>query len=83
MAGIFTAQGLRLQVGLLVGVSYRAATNFSFLIAIPMMLAASGYEMLKSYKLLTAPGDAAFFITGFLIAFIVALLSRINIFEAA
>ncbi len=52
-----------------------AATNFSFLVAIPMMLAASGYEMLKSYKLLTVPGDAAFFIIGFITAFVVALLA--------
>ncbi len=71
----FSRSGATIAGGLLVGVSYRAATNFSFLVAIPMMLAASGYEMLKSYKLLTAPGDAAFFITGFLTAFVVALLA--------
>jgi undecaprenyl-diphosphatase len=49
----FSRSGATIAGGLLVGASYRAATNFSFLIAIPMMVAASGYEMLKSYHTLT------------------------------
>lgn len=42
-----------------------------------MMVAASGYELLKSYQTLTA-ADAGFFITGFLVAFVVALLAVIT-----
>lgn len=56
----FSRSGTTIAGGLLIGASYRAATNFSFLIAIPMMVAASGYEMLKSYDMLTS-ADAGFF----------------------
>ncbi|BBH20713.1 undecaprenyl-diphosphatase 1 [Paenibacillus baekrokdamisoli] len=70
----FSRSGATIAGGLLIGASYRAATNFSFLVAIPMMIAASGYELLKSYKLLTAD-DAMFFLTGFVVAFVVALLA--------
>jgi undecaprenyl-diphosphatase len=73
----FSRSGATIAGGLLAGASYKAATNFSFLIAIPMMVAASGYELLKSYHTLTA-ADAVFFITGFLVAFVVALLAVIT-----
>jgi len=70
----FSRSGATIAGGLLLGASYRAATNFSFLIAIPMMVAASGYELLKSYDTLTA-SDTAFFVTGFIVAFVVAYLA--------
>ncbi|WP_424765537.1 undecaprenyl-diphosphate phosphatase [Paenibacillus sp. sgz302251] len=73
----FSRSGATIAGGLLTGVSYRAATNFSFLIAIPMMVAASGYELLKSYDTLTA-SDAGFFATGFIVSFVVALLAVIT-----
>lgn len=73
----FSRSGATIAGGLLSGVSYRAATNFSFLIAIPMMVAASGYELLKSYDTLTS-SDIGFFATGFVVAFIVALLAVIT-----
>jgi undecaprenyl-diphosphatase len=73
----FSRSGATIAGGLLIGASYRAATNFSFLIAIPMMVAASGYELLKSYDTLTA-SDAGFFVTGFIVAFLVALLAVIT-----
>ncbi|SEO06202.1 undecaprenyl-diphosphate phosphatase [Paenibacillus sp. OV219] len=73
----FSRSGATIAGGLLTGISYRAATNFSFLIAIPMMFAASGYELLKSYDTLNA-SDAGFFATGFIVAFIVALLAVIT-----
>ncbi|SFJ35475.1 undecaprenyl-diphosphatase [Paenibacillus sp. UNC496MF] len=70
----FSRSGATIAGGLLSGVGYRAATNFSFLIAIPMMIAASGYELLKSYDTLTR-SDLGFFATGFVVAFVVALLA--------
>ncbi|QHT61386.1 undecaprenyl-diphosphate phosphatase [Paenibacillus lycopersici] len=70
----FSRSGATIAGGLLAGVGYRAATNFSFLVAIPMMIAASGYELLKSHGTLTA-SDAGFFATGFIVAFVVALLA--------
>ncbi|MFD1774750.1 undecaprenyl-diphosphate phosphatase [Paenibacillus rhizophilus] len=73
----FSRSGATIAGGLLAGAGYKAATNFSFLVAIPMMIAASGYELLKSYQTLTA-ADAGFFIVGFLVAFVVALLAVIT-----
>ena len=59
---------------LLVGLSRKAAAEFSFLLAIPVMLAASGYDLLKHYQEFT---DANFIAlaTGFITAFVVAYLT--------
>lgn len=73
----FSRSGATIAGGLLIGASYRAATNFSFLIAVPMMAAASGYDMLKSYKTLTA-SDLGYFGVGFAVAFVVALLAVVG-----
>jgi len=73
----FSRSGATIAGGLLTGTSYKASTNFSFLIAVPMLVAASGYEMLKSYNTLTS-ADTGFFITGFVVAFIVAMLAVVT-----
>lgn len=73
----FSRSGATIAGGLLVGTSHKAAADFSFLIAIPMMVAASGYDMLKSYKLLSA-NDITFFSIGFVVSLIVALLAVIS-----
>jgi len=59
---------------LLVGLSRKAAAEFSFLLAIPVMVAASGYDLLKHYSEFT---DANFLAlgVGFVTAFIVAYLT--------
>ncbi|MNI87978.1 Undecaprenyl-diphosphatase [compost metagenome] len=56
---------------MLSGVSYKASADFSFLIAIPIMCAASGYELLDSYKYFTSDTIMDFAI-GFVISFVVA-----------
>src|SRR5438132_13066456 len=38
--------------GMLVGMDRRTATEFSFLLALPTMIAATGYKILKSHALL-------------------------------
>lgn len=73
----FSRSGATIAGGLLSGVGYRAATNFSFLIAIPMMVAASGYELLKSYDTLDS-SDLSWFAIGFVVAFAVALIAVIT-----
>jgi undecaprenyl-diphosphatase len=50
-----------------------AATEFSFFLAIPIMFAASGFDMLKSYQFLSM-ADLPIFAIGFITAFISALL---------
>lgn len=60
--------------GLLMGINRRTIVDFSFLLAIPTMAAATGYDLLKSYTLFTA-ADAANLGIGFVVSFVVALLS--------
>jgi undecaprenyl-diphosphatase len=59
--------------GLLFGLSRRAATEFSFFLAVPVLFAASGYELLKHRALLSAD-DLGMFAVGFLFAFAAAFL---------
>jgi len=59
---------------LLVGLSRTAAAEFSFLLAVPVMLAASGYDLLKHYH----EFSEANFVTlgiGFAVAFVTAYLT--------
>ncbi|AIQ46184.1 UDP pyrophosphate phosphatase [Paenibacillus sp. FSL R7-0273] len=67
----FSRSGSTISGGMLSGVSYKASADFSFLIAIPIMCAASGYELLDSYKYFTKDTIMDFAI-GFVIAFVVA-----------
>jgi undecaprenyl-diphosphatase len=59
--------------GLLTGLSRKAATEFSFFLAIPIMFAATGLDLYKNYHLLHAH-DLPVFAAGFVMAFISALL---------
>jgi undecaprenyl-diphosphatase len=59
--------------GMLFGLSRPAATEFSFFLAIPTLLAATGYELVRNRDLLAA-GDLAMIAVGFVVAFISALL---------
>jgi undecaprenyl-diphosphatase len=69
----FSRSGSTISGGMLSGVSYKASADFSFLIAIPIMCAASGYELLDSYKNFTSE-TMGYFVIGFLISFVVAYL---------
>lgn len=52
----------------------KTAAEFSFFLAVPTMLAASGYKLLKDYKLFTAD-DLSLLLFGNVAAFIVAMLA--------
>jgi len=60
--------------GLLSGLGRKVATEYSFLAAVPVMIAATGYDLLKSWKLLEI-SDIPFFTIGFLVSFIVAAVA--------
>jgi undecaprenyl-diphosphatase len=60
--------------GLFFGLSRRAATEFSFFLAIPTLTAAALYDLVKHRHLLSAD-DLALFATGFAAAFASALLA--------
>lgn len=70
----FSRSGSTIAGGMLAGTSRAAAADFTFLMAVPIMTAATGYEMLKSYKLMSSD-DILFFAVGFTVSFVVALLA--------
>ena len=59
--------------GMLFGLSRTAATEFSFVLAIPTLFAATGYEILKGHQFLFARDLPAFGV-GFVAAFVSAFL---------
>lgn len=60
--------------GMFQGLSRTQAAEFSFFLAVPTMAAASGYKLLKTYKLLQ-PADYQTLLIGNVIAFLVGLLA--------
>ena len=59
--------------GMLFGLSRKAATEFSFFLAVPTLVAAGGYDLLKNRALLSA-SDAPIFGVGMLVAFVSAFI---------
>ena len=60
--------------GMLFGLSRAVATEFSFFLAIPVMFAASGYQLVK-YRALLSADDLANIAVGFVVSFVFALLA--------
>ena len=65
--------GATILGGMSFGLSRVAATEFSFFLAIPTMLAATLYDLLKSASSLSM-SDAPMFAVGFLVSFVSALI---------
>lgn len=59
---------------MIVGLSRKASAEFSFLLAMPVMVAASGYDLIKHYQEFTGANLIALGV-GFVTAFIVAYLA--------
>lgn len=70
----FSRSGATISGGMLMGVSRYAASEFSFLLAVPMMMGATVLDLYKSYHFLTM-ADFPMFAVGFITAFIVALVA--------
>src|SRR3954462_2378554 len=66
--------GATIMGGMLFGLSRPAATEFSFFLAIPTLLAATAYEFVRNRALL-ASGDLAMIGVGFVVAFISAFIA--------
>ena len=70
----FSRSGSTISGGVLIGLSHRAAADFTFIMAVPIMAGASFLSLLKNWQYMTM--DALpFFIAGFISAFIFALVS--------
>lgn len=65
--------GATVMGGLLLGIPRTTILVFSFLLAVPTMLAATAYDVLKSPDALLG-GNLGVLATGFIVAFVVALL---------
>jgi undecaprenyl-diphosphatase len=65
--------GATIMGGYVLGLSRRAATEFSFFLSIPVMFAATLFDLLTSRGALSA-GDAPVFAVGFVTAFVSALI---------
>ncbi len=59
--------------GLLLGLSAKAAAEFSFFLAIPTMFAATGYSLLKGFTTMTSI-EWITLLVGFLVSFIIAYI---------
>ncbi|MGL9723641.1 undecaprenyl-diphosphate phosphatase [Sodalis sp. (in: enterobacteria)] len=70
----FSRSGATISGGLLVGVSRYAASEFSFILAVPMMLGATVFDLYKSLPFLACQ-DFPMFAIGFFTALVVALLA--------
>jgi undecaprenyl-diphosphatase len=70
----FSRSGATISGGVLLGLSHRAAADFTFIMAVPIMAGASGISLLKNWQYFTM--DAMpFFVVGFISAFVFAMLS--------
>ncbi len=63
--------------GLIAKLDYETSAKFSFIISVPIMIAATGYDLLKSYHLLTQ-SDLSLIGVGFLVSFIVGYLAIVT-----
>ncbi len=66
--------GATIVGGLLTGMDRKTSAEFSFLLAIPVMAAVSGYDLLKHYQDF-ADANWGAFVIGFIVAFVVAYLT--------
>jgi undecaprenyl-diphosphatase len=66
--------GATIMGGMVFGLSRETATEFSFFLAVPIMFAATGYQVVKYRDLFTA-SDLAPFAVGFVVSFVSALVA--------
>ncbi len=66
--------GATIMGGMMSGLSRQAATEFSFFLAVPIMVAATGYQLVK-YRALLSASDLGTFAAGFVVSFAFALVA--------
>ncbi|MFB9756821.1 undecaprenyl-diphosphate phosphatase [Paenibacillus hodogayensis] len=70
----FSRSGSTISGGVLLGMSHRAAADFTFIMAVPIMAGATLLSLVKHWDSFT-PEALPFFIAGFISAFVFALIS--------
>ena len=66
--------GATIVGGMLLGLNRKIAAEFSFIMAVPVMCAAVGYDLLKSSSFLSL-SDIPIFLFGFIVSFITAIIA--------
>ncbi|HGH0150922.1 TPA: undecaprenyl-diphosphate phosphatase [Neisseria polysaccharea] len=66
--------GSTIMGGMLWGIERKTATEFSFFLAVPMMVAATAYDVLKHYRFFTLY-DVGLILIGFIAAFVSGLVA--------
>jgi undecaprenyl-diphosphatase len=70
----FSRSAATIMGGMLLGARRTVAAEYSFIAAVPIMFAATGYDFLKSYHLFES-GDLIFLAIGFIVSFFSAWLA--------
>ncbi|TDM12220.1 undecaprenyl-diphosphate phosphatase [Macrococcus lamae] len=70
----FSRSGSTISAGVLTKMSHKGASDFTFIMAVPIMAAASAKSLLSNYQYITSD-TIWFYIVGFIAAFIFGLLS--------
>ena len=73
----FSRSGSTISGGLIAGASHKVSSEFSFLIALPIMVGATGLDFIKSLDFLSV-SDIPMFAVGFVTAFVVAMLAVVT-----
>lgn len=73
----FSRSGATISGGLLAGLNHKTAAEFSFIIAVPVMIAATGYDLIKSWSFFTTDFIVMLLI-GFTVSFVVAVLAIVG-----
>jgi undecaprenyl-diphosphatase len=67
----FSRSAATIMGGMLLGAERRLAAEYSFIAAVPIMVAATGFDLLEHYALFS-PADLLFLLVGFLVSFLAA-----------
>ena len=70
----FSRSAATIMGGMILGADRRMAAEYSFIAAVPIMFAATGYDMLKSWSLFS-PDDLLVLAVGFAVSFVSAWLA--------
>ncbi len=70
----FSRSGATISGGVLFGMNHRTAADFTFIMAVPIMIGASFISLLKNWNDIE-PSHLSFYIVGFVSAFVFAMIS--------
>lgn len=70
----FSRSGSTISGGVLLGLDHKTAADFTFIMAVPIMLGASGLSLVKNWESISME-HMSFYAVGFVTAFIFALIS--------